>query len=231
MEARTRIVRGPGRLGELGGIVGELKAARALLVADPSIPAAAGFALAQIRGAVRDCLVFQQGRENPDSALAEAVREFASDLRPDLIVALGGGSTLDLAKAAGFLLANGGQMSDYQGYGLAARPLPALIAIPTTTGTGSEAQSYCVISDAVTKRKMACGAPTAAPRLALLDPELTLTQPRTVRAASGFDAARCPGAAHYCSSRARQARCRHLPGPQHRGYASCHVFPEKARCP
>jgi alcohol dehydrogenase len=188
MEARTRIVRGPGRLGELGSLVGQLGAARTLLVADPALPLAARMARTQVEGAGSECLEFAQGKENPDSALAETVRQTAEALRPDLIVARGGGSTLDLAKAAGFLLANGGQMSDYQGYGLAKHPLPALIAIPTTTGTGSEAQSYCVIADAATKRKMACGAPTAAAKVALLDPELALSQPRAVRAASGYDA-------------------------------------------
>jgi alcohol dehydrogenase len=63
-----------------------------------------------------------------------------------------------------------------------------MIAIPTTAGTGSEVQSYAVLSDAGTHRKMACGDPQAAFRIAILDPELTLSQPREVTAASGFDA-------------------------------------------
>lgn len=187
-EARTRIVRGPGRINELAALARTIEAGSALLVADPALPNLAALAARQLESAGLRCAVYAQGRENPDSAQAEEVRRFAQPLRPELIVALGGGSTMDLAKAAAFLLVNGGAMRDYQGYGLAKNPLPPLIAIPTTTGTGSEAQSYCVIADAETKRKMACGAPSAASLVALLDPELALSQPRAVRAASGFDA-------------------------------------------
>jgi alcohol dehydrogenase len=79
-------------------------------------------------------------------------------------------------------------MADYRGYGKAGQPLLPSIAVPTTAGTGSEAQSYAVISDAATHTKMACGDPSAAARIALLDPELTLTAPRHVTAMAGFDA-------------------------------------------
>ena len=76
--------------------------------------------------------------------------------------ALGGGSSLDCAKGINFLLTNGGTMADYRGYGKAATPLLPMIGIPTTAGTGSEAQSYAVIADAATHMKMACGDPSAA---------------------------------------------------------------------
>ena len=79
-------------------------------------------------------------------------------------------------------------MQDYLGYGKATRPLLPMIGIPTTAGTGSEAQTYALISDAQTHIKMACGDTSAAFRVALLDPALTVSQPRTITAASGFDA-------------------------------------------
>ena len=79
-------------------------------------------------------------------------------------------------------------MGDYRGYGKAATPLLPMIGVPTTAGTGSEAQSYAVIADAATHMKMACGDPSAAVRIALLDPELTLTAPHHVTAMAGFDA-------------------------------------------
>jgi alcohol dehydrogenase len=79
-------------------------------------------------------------------------------------------------------------MSDYRGYGLATKPMLPMIAIPTTAGTGSEAQTYALISDAETHVKMACGDPKAAFRVALLDPALTVSQPRSITAISGFDA-------------------------------------------
>ena len=79
-------------------------------------------------------------------------------------------------------------MADYRGYGKATQPMLPMIAIPTTAGTGSEAQSYALISDAETHVKMACGDPKAAFRVALLDPALTVSQPRSITATSGYDA-------------------------------------------
>ena len=113
---------------------------------------------------------------------------FAMEYRPDSVVGLGGGSSLDCAKGINLLLTNGGAMADYRGYGHAHKPLLPMIAVPTTAGTGSEAQSYAVIADAETHMKMACGDPQLAFRLALLDPNLTLSQPAAVTAAGGFDA-------------------------------------------
>jgi alcohol dehydrogenase len=103
-------------------------------------------------------------------------------------VALGGGSSLDCAKGINFVLSNGGSMRDYWGHGKAAKPMLPSIGIPTTAGTGSEAQSYAIISDADSHAKMACGDPKAAFRVAILDPQLTVTQPRLVTAVAGFDA-------------------------------------------
>jgi alcohol dehydrogenase len=95
---------------------------------------------------------------------------------------------MDCAKGIDFVLTNGGTMADYRGYGKATKPLLPMIGIPTTAGTGSEAQSYALVSDARTHEKMACGDPGAAFRVAVLDPALTLTTPRDVTAATGFDA-------------------------------------------
>jgi alcohol dehydrogenase len=106
----------------------------------------------------------------------------------DSLVALGGGSSLDCAKGLNFLLTGGGVMADYRGWGKAARPLLPMIGVPTTAGTGSEAQSYCLISDPRTHEKMACGDPGAAFRLAVLDPTLTVSQPAVVTAVAGYDA-------------------------------------------
>jgi alcohol dehydrogenase len=79
-------------------------------------------------------------------------------------------------------------MRDYHGYGKATKPLLPMIGIPTTAGTGSEAQTYALISDAQTHVKLACGDPKAAFRIALLDPALTVSQPTEITATSGFDA-------------------------------------------
>jgi alcohol dehydrogenase len=120
--------------------------------------------------------------------MVAAGARFAAPHRIDSIVAIGGGSSLDCAKGINFLLTNGGQMADYRGYGKAVRPLLPMIGMPTTAGTGSEAQSYAVISDAETQMKMACGDPSAAFRVAILDPALSVTAPPHVTAMAGIDA-------------------------------------------
>jgi alcohol dehydrogenase len=120
--------------------------------------------------------------------MVEAGRAFAAPLGIDSLVGLGGGSSIDCAKGINFLLTNGGSMADYRGYGKARTPLLPMIGVPTTAGTGSEAQSYAVIADASTHVKMACGDPSAAVRVAILDPELTMSAPRGVTAMAGYDA-------------------------------------------
>src|SRR5262249_36558812 len=109
------------------------------------------------------------------------------------IVALGGGSSLDCAKGINFTLTNGGSMRDYWGYAKAsskprAKPMAPMIGVPTTAGTGSDAPSYALISDAETPVKMACGDPQAAFKIALLDPRLTVTAPPDLTATTGYDA-------------------------------------------
>jgi alcohol dehydrogenase len=120
--------------------------------------------------------------------MVEAGRVFAAASGVDSVVAIGGGSSLDCAKGINFVLTNGGSMADYLGYGKAREPLLPMIAVPTTAGTGSEAQSYALIADAKTHVKMACGDPKASFRVAILDPALTVSQPRAVTAAAGYDA-------------------------------------------
>src|SRR5690349_6007464 len=95
---------------------------------------------------------------------------------------------MDTAKGSNFLLTNGGEMKDYWGVGKATKPMLPLIAIPTTAGTGSECQSAALIVDEHTHQKMACLDPKAAARIAILDPQLTLSQPPRVTACAGMDA-------------------------------------------
>ena len=187
---RTRVVFGPGCVERVGAAARELRVQRALLVADPGLVSAGHVATVRrsLEAAAVSVIPFHEFGENPDSTMVEAGRAFAAPHAVDGIVALGGGSSLDAAKGINFLLTNGGVIADYRGYGKAHRPLLPAIGIPTTAGTGSEAQSYAVISDAATHMKMACGDPTAAFGITLLDPELTATAPRHVSAMAGFDA-------------------------------------------
>jgi alcohol dehydrogenase len=187
---RTRVVFGPGTVAHLGRLARELGFRRALLVADAGV-VQAGYvtsATRNLEAAGVESVPFHDFDQNPDSAMVEAGRAFAAPLTIDSMIGLGGGSSLDCAKGINFLLTNGGAIADYRGYGKARRPLLPMIGVPTTAGTGSEAQTYAVISDAATHMKMACGDPSAAVRIAILDPELTLTAPRRVTAMAGYDA-------------------------------------------
>ena len=189
-QLRTRIVFGDGSLERLGELARELGFRRLLLTADPGIVAAGHVerAASSLRAAGIEAVVWSAFSENPDTAMIAAGAAVAREEGVDSLVGLGGGSSLDTAKGIAFLLSNGGEMRDYWGYGKATRPLPPMIGIPTTAGTGSEAQSYALISDAESHVKMACGDPGAAFRVAILDPELTATQPTRVVAVSGYDA-------------------------------------------
>ena len=186
----TRIVFGPGRISLLGQRAADLNVRRALVVSDPGIVAAGhtqrGIASLEASGLV--VKLFDSVAENPTTAHVDVGLEVARDFQPDLIVGLGGGSSMDCAKGINFLYSCGGRMQDYWGEGKATGPLLPMIAVPTTAGTGSETQSYALISDAETRVKMACGDKRAACRVAILDPELTVTQPSRVTALTGIDA-------------------------------------------
>ena len=189
-QPRTRVIFGAGVIDRLGDLARELNFKRTLLVADHGLVASGHVdeAVTPLEKAGVEVFRFHDFEVNPDTRMVEAGTRFVSSLNIDSIIGLGGGSSLDCAKGINFLLTNGGRMSDYRGYGLATKPMLPMIAIPTTAGTGSEGQTYALISDAETHVKMACGDPKAAFRVALLDPALTVSQPQSITATSGFDA-------------------------------------------
>jgi alcohol dehydrogenase len=187
---RTRVVFELNSVDRLGELAREVGARRALLVTDPGI-VAAGHVERACRALARaglEVVVFDRVRENPTTRDVDACLAVARPAQIDALIGLGGGSSMDTAKGCNFLFTNGGRMQDYQGIGKATRPMLPLIAVPTTAGTGSECQSFALIADEETHQKMACGDPKAAPRVAVLDPTLTVSQPRTVTAGTGLDA-------------------------------------------
>lgn len=189
-QPRTRIVFGPGKIDSLGALAGELGARRVLLVSDPGIVAAGHTqrGLDSLARAGIEVSLFDGVNENPTTANVDAGLAAARRYEPELIVGLGGGSSMDCAKGINFVYTNGGTMHDYRGVGKATRPMLPMIAVPTTAGTGSETQSFALITDADTHVKMACGDKKASFRVALLDPELTRSQPARVTALTGIDA-------------------------------------------
>jgi alcohol dehydrogenase len=186
----TRLVFGPGTLNRLGEFAREEGGQRILLVTDPGLEKAGHpqRAIASLRAAGLDVFVFDGVEENPTTRHVQAGLEFARANAIDLIVAVGGGSSMDCAKGVNFLLTNGGAMSDYKGFNRATKPMLPSIGVPTTSGTGSEAQSFALIADEQTHLKMACGDRKAAFRVSILDPEVTVSQPAPVTAVTGIDA-------------------------------------------
>ncbi len=187
---RTRMVRGCGAINRLGELAGELGTRRALVVTDPGIVAAGHVqrGLDALAKANIETFLFDGAHENPTTEDIDNGLEIARRYEPELLIGLGGGSSMDCAKGVNFVYTNGGTMHDYHGVGKALKPMLPMIAVPTTAGTGSEMQSFALISDAKTHVKMACGDKKASCRIAVLDPELTLTQPEQVTALTGIDA-------------------------------------------
>lgn len=207
----VRVAFGPGRLADLGTLAAAEGAKRALLVSDPGIVNAGHVARAVdvCAAAGLEVTVFDGVSENPTTDHVAAGVVVAQQANIDSLIALGGGSSIDCAKGVNLILTNGGTIADYRGEGKATNPLLPLIAVPTTAGTGSEAQSFALISDPVTHEKFVCGdrrLPAQGglrPRIALLDPDLMHTAPRRVAAAAGIDAV--AHAVETAGTRARNA--------------------------
>ena len=199
----TRVVFGAGTLARLGEVVRESGGRRVLLVTDPGLEEAGHpqRALACLREAGVEAFVFDGVEENPTDRHVGAGVAAAKRHGIDYLVAVGGGSAMDCAKGINFLLTNGGRMADYKGFGKAARPMLPSAGVPTTAGTGSEAQSYALIADERSHLKMACGDRKAAFRVTILDPEVTVSQPPAVTAVTGLDALAHAVESYVCTKR------------------------------
>ena len=186
----TRFVFGPGSIDRLGELASELGARKVLVVSDAGIIAVGhtGRGIESLEAAGLEVSLFDGVEENPTTRhVMEGVR-VAREHTIDLLVGLGGGSSMDCAKGINFIYSCGGEMKDYHGVGKAPGPLLPMIAVPTTAGTGSEAQSFALIVDEESHQKMACGDKKASCKVAILDPRVTISQPPHVTAATGIDA-------------------------------------------
>lgn len=186
----TRIVYGAGCIRQLPDEIRQMKHERPLIVTDK------GLIEAGIVKRITDILeeakieyeIYDGIQPNPrDTTVMEAAR-FAEEKKIDMMIAIGGGSSMDTAKAVGVILKEGGEIGDYEGLGKVSEPITDLVAIPTTVGTGSEVTFWSVITDTKRHFKMSVGSPLIAARLALVDPELVETLPPSIVAATGMDA-------------------------------------------
>lgn len=185
----VRVVFGAGVLERLGETVRSL-GRRALVVTDPGL-VAAGYAervRTLLEGAGVAPTIFDGVEENPTTDHVAAGVVVAREYGADVLVGLGGGSSLDTAKGINFLLTQGGAMEDYWGDGKTTVPMLPSVGVPTTAGTGSEAQRFALVSRAGDHVKMACGDRAARFRTVLLDPDFLTSVPREVAAVAGIDA-------------------------------------------
>ena len=198
-----RVIFEAGGLNRLGEAVRSVGGTRVLLVTDPGLEHAGHphRAVRVMRDAGLEVFLFDGVKENQTEREVNAGVVCARTHHVDCIVAVGGGSSMDCAKGINFILTNGGRMADYKGHGKATKPMLPSVGVPTTAGTGSEAQSYALITDERSHLKMACGDKKAAFRVAILDPEVTLSQPRSVTAVTGIDAVAHAVEAFVCTKR------------------------------
>jgi alcohol dehydrogenase len=181
---------GRGVSGELAPSLLANSVKRVFLVSDPGVQAAGLTAapLHALRKAGLEVLCFTETLPNAPDYQVEAAAAEARDFRPDAVVAIGGGSCIDTAKAVNILLANPGPISRYDGVNLVPAPGRLLVAVPTTAGTSSECTVVAVISDEKQAKKMVIFGKNVAPSIALIDPALTDRLPPQLTACTGMDA-------------------------------------------
>ena len=189
-ELRTKIIFGAGKLADLGREAQVFADQRVLLVTDSGIVAAglADKAVEVLQDVGLESSVFAGVSANPRDEDCCAAAAAAVAFEAQAIIGLGGGSALDTAKSAAALVTNGGRVKDWEDpRQLERAPLPT-IAVPTTAGTGSEVTWVAVITDEEHHYKMTLLDQRIAPEVAILDPDLTLTLPPGMTAATGMDA-------------------------------------------
>jgi alcohol dehydrogenase len=186
----TRIEYGSGAVEKLADELDLIKARRVMLITDVRLASSGVLSrftthLASKRIAYD---IFARVEANPkDYNVEEGAKKAAFD-KPECLVAIGGGSPIDCAKAINVVAANGGQVRDFEGNGKIPGEVLPLIAIPTTAGSGSEVTFSAVVTDSREHFKFSIKDPKIAPRVALVDPEMTLSMPAALTAATGMDA-------------------------------------------
>jgi len=196
----TRIVCGPGCVSKVAEEIKKVRVRKPLLITDPGIMRA-GLAVETMERLKKehiDFAIFQDVKANPSISVVEECHNLFQKESCDSLLALGGGSCIDTAKAVGILKNNGGKIMDYEGVGKVEKRIPWMVAIPTTYGSGSEVTSFTVITDKARKFKAAIGSPLIIPDFALIDPELMVALPYDIAASVGLDAL-CHAVESYCS--------------------------------
>jgi len=184
-----RIEFGAGAVRRLPGSLRTLGQHRAFLVSDPGVRDAGlvDRVLATLAEEGVEAAVFAEVEPNPTLDTVAEAAALAREFGPAAVVALGGGSSMDAAKGVALLTGNGGDLTALD-FGDGHSPARPLVAIPTTAGTGAETNGFGVIADPAARRKIYIGNSSLTPKVAILDPELTVGLPAPATAATGTDA-------------------------------------------
>ena len=186
----TKIIFGEGTINQLPDAVRNMGHEKPLIVTDKGLIAAG--LVSRITDVLDDAgikyAIFDGIQPNPRDTTVQEAAAFAKENAIDMMIAIGGGSSMDTAKAIGVILKEGGIINDYEGLDVVSKPITDLIAIPTTVGTGSEVTFWSVITDTKRHFKMSVGSPLIAAKLAIVDPDLVETLPPSIIAATGMDA-------------------------------------------
>lgn len=186
----TRIEFGNGQVNQLATYVKELNGSKVMILTDKGIKSTGivDRVIGLLQESEIEYVIYDDVKPNPRDTDCMIAYQIAQEENVDVLIGLGGGSSMDTAKAVGVLLTHGGDIKDWYGLNVLQRKITPLICIPTTAGTGSEITFFSVITDTTTKLKMNILDYKVAPQIAILDPELTLTLPPLITASTGMDA-------------------------------------------
>ncbi|KZO00297.1 iron-containing alcohol dehydrogenase [Pseudobacillus badius] len=186
----SHVTFGRGSVKKVGEVLEEFNAKKVLCVYDQGVKQAGivGQVITYLKAKKIEVVEFANVVPNPPDTILEEGAELAVKEQVEAIVAVGGGSPIDAAKAINVLITNPGPIHQYEGLNLVKNPTKPLIAIPTTAGTGSEVTAVSVITDTAGEKKMVIGGRHCGADVALVDPDLTVGLPPAVTAATGMDA-------------------------------------------
>jgi len=184
------VVFGPDSLGEAGFAAARLGARRPFVVTDPGI-VEAGW-VEELCGLLRaeglEPILWTDITPNPKDTEVRRAHERYAEAGADVIVAIGGGSCMDAAKGVAVLSGNGGDILDYAGIDKMAMPIPPLLMIPSTSGTGADVSQFCIVTDTERSVKLTIMGRALVPDISITDPRLLTTMPEWLNAATGLDA-------------------------------------------
>jgi len=184
------VIFGIGTLAEVGGAVRRVGGHRPMLISDPGVLAAGWVdrALPHLADVRVQSRLWHGLTPNPKDFEVEAAFESYRENGCDALLAIGGGSCIDVAKAVAILSGNGGRILDYEGIDRATRPIPPMVMVPTTGGSGADVSQFCVVTDTRRRLKATIGGRALVPEISLTDPELLTTMEPELTAHTGLDA-------------------------------------------